>query len=97
MFLVEPFYLKIRPHLDFAIVALFPDPVRRVEADGLEKEHERHPLVVRVVDPLVVVAVWAWKKANQRFYVEDVYTANGKLPDDTILEILGFDIRLLLH
>ena len=47
----------MRPHLDLAIVALFPDPVWRVEADGLEEEHERHPLVVRVVDPLVVVAV----------------------------------------
>ena len=49
----------MRPHLDLAIVALFPDPVWRVEADRLEEEHQRHPLVVRVVDALVVVAVRA--------------------------------------
>ena len=47
------------PHLDLAVIALLPDPVRRVETDRLEEEHQRHPLVIRVVDPLVVVAVRA--------------------------------------
>ena len=49
--------MRSSPNLDFAVVALLPDPVRCVEADRLEEEHQRHPLVVRVVDPLVVVTV----------------------------------------
>ena len=49
--------ISTTPNLDLAVVALLPDPVRCVEADRLEEEHQRHPLVVRVVDPLVVVTV----------------------------------------
>ncbi len=42
-----------RQHLDPSSLQLLPDPVRGVEADGLEAQHDGDPLVVGMVDLLV--------------------------------------------
>lgn len=44
-------------HAHLALFPVLPDPVGHVEQEALEKEHERHPLVVAVVRPLLVVLV----------------------------------------
>lgn len=44
---------------DLTLFPLFPHPVRYVKQYALEEEHERHPLVVRVVPLLAVVAAQA--------------------------------------
>lgn len=41
---------------DLTLFPLFPHPVWQIEKHTLEKQHERHPLVVRVVLLLPVVA-----------------------------------------
>lgn len=43
-------------HPDFTLLPLFPHPVWHVEKHALEEQHERHPLVVRVVPLLPVIA-----------------------------------------
>lgn len=43
-------------HAHLAILPLFPHPVGDVKQNALEEEHERHPLVVRVVTLLAGVA-----------------------------------------
>lgn len=46
-------------HPDLALLPLFPHPVGHVEEDPLEEEHERHPLIVRVIPLLADVAAEA--------------------------------------
>lgn len=43
-------------HSDLTLLPLLPHPVRHVEEHTLEEQHERHPLVVRVVPLLPVIA-----------------------------------------
>lgn len=46
-------------HAHFAVLPVLPDPVRHIEADALEEQHERHPLIVAVVGFLLVVVAEA--------------------------------------
>lgn len=46
------------PH--FTLLPLLPHPVRNVEKHALEEQHERHPLVIRVILLLPVVDTQAW-------------------------------------
>lgn len=43
-------------HSDLALFPLLPYPMRHVEQDTLEEEHEGHPLIVRVISLLPKVA-----------------------------------------
>lgn len=48
---------SVGDHSHFAILPVLPDHVRHVEADALEEQHERHPLIVAVIRfRLVIVA-----------------------------------------
>ena len=48
-------------HLNLSVVELLPNPMRSVKANCLEKKHQRNPLVIGVVNPLIVVRVRAYK------------------------------------
>lgn len=43
-------------HPDLALLPLFPHPMRHIKEHALEEQHERHPLIVRVVSFLAIVA-----------------------------------------
>lgn len=47
--------VRDEPHA--TLLPVLPDPVGHVEQDSLEEQHERHPLVVAMVRPLLVVLV----------------------------------------
>lgn len=46
-------------HSDLALLPLLPYPMGYVEQNALEEEHEGHPLIVRVVPLLAVIAAQA--------------------------------------
>lgn len=45
---------------DLSLLPVLPDPVRYVKEATLEKQHERHPLIIAVVVPFLVVVAQSW-------------------------------------
>lgn len=53
----------VRDHANFPFFPVLPQPMGHVEQNALEKQHERHPLVIRMVSHLVFffhVTGYAW-------------------------------------
>lgn len=71
-------------HSDLTLLPLLPHPVRHVEEHALEEQHERHPLVVRVVPLLPVIATQTRMSHVGTHRLRDVLRQRERIRDPAI-------------